>query len=306
MPVSTFDDVKSSLFNATPIAGAPFGIEVDADLSRAFTEAEKDELRRLYRRDGLLLFRGQDLSMDQQIEACSIFGPVLRGEHDAYLVSNVAKDGLLGDLELHFHHDIPYVPMPFLAGSLHALDVSDGVSGTRFASGLRGYEKLPEELRQRIEGLNAVFMRPRDETRRNRLTDAMPGDNCAVHAVVRKQEDTGRPYLFVNGQSMACLIGLSETESEDLIEQVLACVYADNNVYEHQWRKGDLVLWDNLALQHGRAPVTDGVRTLQRVTVAQFTYEEQYPADAIWFSDLQEDRGFGARENARTLDGERI
>jgi hypothetical protein len=41
-----------------------------------------------------------------------------------------------------------------------------------------------------------------------------------------------------------------------------------------------------------------GVRTLQRVTIARFSYEEQYPVDCGWFSDLQEDRGFGARSNA--------
>lgn len=276
----------------------PFGVEAKADLARGLTEEDKEELRRLYAREGLLLIRGLKLSMEEQLEFCGIFGPVLRRQHDSYLVSNVAKGGLLGDLELLFHHDIPYVPAPFLAGALYALEVSAGVSGTKYASGFRAYESLPQKLRDRIGGLNALFVRPRNEDRRNRLTDSLPGDNCAVHALVQRQKGTGRPYLFLNGQSTACLIGLPESQSEALIEELLSYVYAEGNVYEHEWRNGDIVIWDNLALQHARGKITGGVRTLQRVTVARFSYEEQYPADGGWYSDLQEDRGFGAREHA--------
>jgi taurine dioxygenase len=276
----------------------PFGIEAKVDLAHGLTEDDKQELRRLYALEGLLLLRGLKLSMEDQMELCSIFGPVLRGEHDRYLISNVAKDGLFGDLELLFHHDIPYVPAPFLAGALHALEVSENVSGTKYASGLRAYERLPQKLRDRIDGLNALFVRPRDESRRNKLTDSRPGDNCAVQAVVQRQKGTGRPYVFVNGQSMACIAGLSECESDSLINELLSYVYAPDNIYEHKWKNGDIVIWDNLALQHARGKITGGVRTLQRVTIARFAYEEQYPADGIWFSDLQEDRGFGSRDRA--------
>src|SRR5258708_1260389 len=143
----------------------PFGIEAKVDLTRDLTEEDKQKLRDLYAPAGLLLIRGLELSMDDQLALCSTFGPVLRGEHDRYLVSNVAKGGLLGDLELLFHHDIPYVPAPFLAGTLHALEVSVGVSGTKFANGFRAYERLPHKLRDRVDGLNALFIRPRNEIR---------------------------------------------------------------------------------------------------------------------------------------------
>src|ERR1700732_5247100 len=96
----------------------PFGVEARLDLALGLTDEGKAELRRLYALDGLLVLRGLKLSMADQLEFCSIFGPVLGGEHDRYLVSNVAKDGLFGDLELLFHHDIPFVPAPFLAGAL--------------------------------------------------------------------------------------------------------------------------------------------------------------------------------------------
>jgi taurine dioxygenase len=178
------------------------------------------------------------------------------------------------------------------------VEVSEGVSGTKFASGFRAYERLPQKLRNRVDGMKALFIRPRDESRRNKLIDSLPGDNCAVHALVQRQKGTARPYLFLNGQSTACLIGVPESESDAPIEELLSYVYAADNIYEHTWKNGDIVIWDNLALQHGRCKIMGGTRTLQRVTIARFSYEEQYPADGIWFNDLQEDRGFGARAKA--------
>lgn len=274
-----------------PIAGAPFGIEVEVDPGAELGEDQRAALRELYQRDGLILLRGgRLLSTDAQVEFCRIFGPVPRDQHDVYLVSNAEREGILADLELLFHHDITYVPAPFLAGCLHALDVTPGVSATRYASGFLAYERVPQALRERIDGLKAVFVRPRVEDRRCRLTDAWPGDNCAVHALVGRQARTGRPYIFANSHHTALVCGLSEQDSDELLEELFSYLYAKDGIYEHAWTNGDLVLWDNLALQHARAKVTGGVRTLQRVSVAVFGYDQQYPADAAWYGDLQEGR----------------
>jgi taurine dioxygenase len=277
-------------FDARPIPGAPFGLEVKLDPRAPFSEAQKEALRRLYRRDGLIVVRGLQLTADEQAEFCRIFGPVPRDQHDVYFVSNVRPDGILADLELRFHHDIPFVPAPFLAGCLHAVEVTPGVSPTRFTSGLAAYERMPQTLRDRLEGLTALFVRPRVEDRRCRLTDSWPGDNCAVHAVVQRQPETGRPYVFVNSHSTALISGLSERDSDALLEEVFGYLYAPGEIYEHVWTTGDLVLWDNLALQHARAKVTGGVRTLRRVSVAVLGYDQQYPADSAWYSDLQDGR----------------
>jgi taurine dioxygenase len=286
-------------FEARRIAGAPFGTELRVDPRAQLGEAEKQALRELYRRDGLILVRGLDLlSTEEQAEFCRIFGPVPRDSHDIYLVSNKRPEGILADLELLFHNDITYVPAPFLAGCLHAVDVSPGVSPTRYASGFAAYERMPQALRNRIEALKALFVRPRVEDRRCRMTDAWSGDNCAIHAVVQRQAGTGRPYVFVNAHHTALICGLSEAESEALLEELFSYLYAPDNIYEHAWTNGDLVLWDNLALQHARAKVTGGVRTLQRVSVSVFGYDQQYPADSAWYSDLQ-----GGRINAGRLAG---
>lgn len=272
------------------LAGAAFGVEVKIDLAAPLTDERKQTLRELYRRDGLLVIRGANLSADEQEEFCRIFGPVPRDNHDIYFVSNDRPDGILADLELLFHNDIPYVPVPFLAGCLHAVEVTPGVSPTRYANAFAAYERMPQALRDRITDLRAVFVRPRVEDRRSRLTDAWSGDNCAVHAIVQRQEGTGRPYLFVNSQHTALICGLSEQDSEALLDELFGYLYEPSNIYEHHWTNGDVVLWDNLGLQHARAKVTGGVRTLRRVSVSVLGYDQQYPADSAWFGDLQEGR----------------
>ena len=278
----------ASLFEASPIPGAPFGLEVKVDLTATFGPGEKEALRQLYQRDGLILVRDQKLSMDQQIGACSIFGPVLKDSRENYIVSNVREDGLLGSRELLFHNDVPYVPAPYLGGSLHALEVDKGVSATRFASGFKAYERLPADLRQRIDDLNALHVRARAFTRRTRLTDLLPADNCAVHALVGRQKDTGRPYIFACLDMTGCVIGMSEKESDALLEELFPYLYADEQVYDHVWRPGDIVIWDNLAIQHARKAVVGGTRTLQRVTIAEYGYWDQYPVDLPTYEALHE------------------
>lgn len=265
----------------------PFGIEVDVDLKRELSAADKDELRGLFARDGLIVIHNLKLTLDDQLDLCEIFGPIMRGSRENYLVSNVHKDGLLGDRELQFHNDIPYVPIPFLGASLYAIEVADSVGSTRFANGLRAYDRLPQNLRDRIHGLNALHVRERVPTRRNLISDMEPGDLCTVHPVVGAQKGTERPYLFVNQAMTARITGLPETESEALIEELLSYLYADGEIYEHVWKTGDIVIWDNLALQHARAALSSGARTLQRVSLATIGYWDQCPTEEPVFDMLR-------------------
>lgn len=257
----------------------PFGHEVALASIRDIDAGAAEALRALYQRDGLLLVRGLELSQADQIELCRHLGPVNESQFENFLVSNVAKEGHLGTRELLWHHDVPYLPAPYLGASLHALKVDPGAVGTRFASGFRAYERLPPALKERIDGMKALHVRERVFDRRNRLTDLQEGDVCTVHDIVRRQPETGRPYLFVSENLSPCIIGLSEADSQALLEELFGYIYAADNVFEHRWVKGDIVIWDNLTLQHARGLAGTGTRTLQRVTIAELGYTAQYPTD---------------------------
>jgi taurine dioxygenase len=282
------DTANDALIGARPILNAAFGWEADVDLTARLSDTQCAALLAVYRRDGLIVFRGQSLSRAQQQAACDIFGPALRTELDNYVVSNVEDGGFLGKAELLFHNDIPYVPAPFLGGSLYALDVAEGAAPTRFASAFRGWEQLPAALRTRVNELSALQVRGHMLGRRTTLADLDPGDMGTVHPVVGRQEGSGRPYLFVNLDMSACITRMQADESDALLEELFTYLYAPDNIYEHHWHEGDLVIWDNLAVQHARSATGAAARTLRRVTIAHYGYWEQVPTDRYLHDALQQ------------------
>ena len=291
---------------STPIE--PFGVEVGLDGIDSvegimgLTPEEKAELVDLYQADGLLLIRElRPMNLDEQSMLCSIFGPICRPDHP--IVSNVRPDGILADFELRFHHDISYTPVPYLGGALHAIEVDEGVSATRFASGYGAYERLPKQLRRRVDKLNAIHLRGRAKGRRTRLTDSLPGDTAAVHPVVWPHQVTGRPYLFVDEDMTGAIIGMPEEDSDALLEELYLYLYADHNVYEHPWSTGDIVIWDNRAVAHARRAVTmPGTRTLQRVNIATLSAFDQVPSDISARDDLLNSRGGDAWSSKSNTD----
>ena len=269
----------------------PFGVEAEA----GELQSAPEELRRQFDEQGLVLIRGLSLTMAQQMDLCRLFGPVLDSEHENFIVSNVREDGYLGVQELLFHNDLAYLPEPYPGGSLHALEASEGTTSTRFASGARAWARLPQALRERIAPLNALHVKQRVFDRPNTLADLEPGDVCAIHSVVGQHLRTGAPYLFVSEDLTVCIAGLGEQESAALLAELFARIYAPDNVYEHRWRVGDIVIWDNLAVQHARGPLSPEPRTLQRVSIARIGYAQMYPTDlGIYGAQYAEKLGAGA------------
>jgi taurine dioxygenase len=262
---------------------APFGVEVHLGFEEALDPSVQEQLRTLFQTDGLILFRGLKLTMEDQIRLCRVFGPALpMGHVENYLVSNVLPDGLLGTQELKFHNDIPFVSLPYPGGSLHAVDVDEGMSPTHFASGYLAFEGLAPARQARIRGLNALQVMDRVTLRRTRLTDLVSGDPAAVHAVVLKNQTTGRSYLFVNEEMTSHVIGLPEEESDALLDELFSAFY------EHTWHRGDIVIWDNLAIQHARPAISmPGHRTLQRVTIARYGLYDQTPSLLTDFDQMR-------------------
>jgi taurine dioxygenase len=136
---------------------------------------------------------------------------------------------------------------------------------------VRGWETLPDELQARVAGRQARH--GHDEKYPNRggdddVIDAVFTDaKFVTREVDRVHPRTGRKTLYVSQQVTQEIVGLSPEENEELLEQLFAHLYAPDNVYAHEWRTGDLVVWDNQALQHARSTVAlDGpTRTLRKV-----------------------------------------
>ena len=124
-------------FSHRPLAS--IGAEVEFDLTRQLGGAQQEALRALLYDQGLLLFRGQSLSDEDQTRILSIFGPVLveEGGH-----REIAADGNLGCCRLLYHSDLAFTPEPFKLLSLYGLEVEPERNITFFANGTKAAETL--------------------------------------------------------------------------------------------------------------------------------------------------------------------
>jgi taurine dioxygenase len=254
----------------------PFGVEIDLDVSVPLTAATAEAVRALYDQHHLLIVRGQDLDRDQHVAFLRVLGPVPEG--DDGMISTDPEVGMQGSIRLLFHSDLAFAPEPDLAVTLYAVDLVDGTSTTMFANGVRACERLPEALRDQVVGRTALHVWSIDQSRRSRLAELADTDPRGEHPVIWEHPITGEPVLYVTELATDCIVGLPEAESEALLAQLLSVLYDPSNVFVHTWRKGDLVVCDNRALQHARPDVSGvGRRTLRRVTLARQSFFDQYP-----------------------------
>jgi taurine dioxygenase len=254
---------------------APFGVEVDLDLSQPLDADRQEALCALLYRKKLLVFRNQHLSQADQIRVLGYFGRVLPPEEEH---EELALDGDFGRSQIAFHADLMSTPEPYKFLSLYAIEVDDDGTSTRFVDGGHGVRLLPPVLRARVEPLQAYSIMPQVQSHREVDYDPpafMPG---GCKPVIIDHPVTGEPILYVTELQTARIEGLPPAESDALLAELFSYLYAEDEVAEHHWRTGDLVVWDNISLQHSRADQSKtGVRRLRRVIVADKGFYELCP-----------------------------
>ena len=222
----------------------------------------------------LLLLREQTLDSDAQVALLETFGRTLVESDDGrrfLYISNTREDGILGEGRLEFHSDHAFMEEPIETISLYGLEVSADCGRTHFANGLRAAQTLPKPLRKRATTLRARHIidpaAAADSVacRGPRLPDALPH---ALHPILWQHPRKDEPILYVSEQQTDCVESLDKAESRTLLEELFAHIHSPEFAYVHEWREGDLVIWDNLALQHARdATGREAARTLRRVSV---------------------------------------
>jgi alpha-ketoglutarate-dependent taurine dioxygenase len=266
--------------DARPLSPA-LGAEVRGlDLERPLAADDARELARLFDRHHLLLFRGQEVDADAHVRVCRALLPVV--DPPSFL-SNVVPGAYHPEVELLFHSDFTFTPHPLEGISLHALELAADAAPTRFASAVRAARTLPPALCERLEGLDVVMLAnvvdggEHIPARRVRVADDASRELYprVAHPALARHPRTGERTLHPSEQQASHFEGLSLDESDALLEALFAHLYADENVYEHAWQPGDLVAWDNLALQHGRRENPRAVRrSFRRVVMSPKTFLE--------------------------------
>jgi alpha-ketoglutarate-dependent taurine dioxygenase len=224
----------------------------------------------------LLHFPGQQLDDEQHVAAVGHFGPIAPERTGAVgFVSNHRADGSLGSHAASFHIDYGFFPHPYHAISLYGLEVPASGTETWFVSAEAAARDLPDALRRRVEGRHAravvdVTCAEREtvvRVRAGRLDESYPHQ---VRPVLWPHHRDGALVLAVWEQQTDAIVELDPPQSTALVEDLFAHLYQPAHRYVHRWAPGDLVVWDNHALQHARPDVgVDEPRTLRRVCVGQ-------------------------------------
>ena len=253
-----------------------FGTEVVGFEPVELSVDERAELRRAFDERGLLVFRGIDIDRAFQTDLIDgLIGydrPTDGVKQDNFVVSNKEPGGYAPHGRLLFHSDMMWAAEPFQVLSLYGQEVEQPSVPTSFVSTAAAWDSLPDDLRARVEGLHVVNVtgqqrRGSDADADEDLLEPIREHEQSVTTLVgHAHPRTGRTLLYVSQMNTREIVELPHEESEEVIEALFAHLYDPAHLFEHEWQQGDLVAWDNLAVQHARSKVQiDGpVRTLRK------------------------------------------
>ncbi|PPR11356.1 MAG: (S)-phenoxypropionate/alpha-ketoglutarate-dioxygenase [Alphaproteobacteria bacterium MarineAlpha11_Bin1] len=237
----------------------------------------------------VLIFPDQNLQDKDQVRFSRMFGelpsksPHSRGSksgdqlhQSVMLVSNIREDGkVIGSLpdgEMHFHTDGAYERDPYRYTMLYALEVPKEGGDTLFANMCLAFDTLPGDLKLRLSKAEAEqgFYTGVDvsaKMKRSLRVDGYKGS--AVHPIFIRHEETERISVYVNRLLTRRIIGFDDEESQSVLSRLFEHSERSEIIYQHKWKPGDLVAWDNRCTNHARTDFSAGERRLLRRTTVQ-------------------------------------
>lgn len=254
------------------VGGELSGIELGADLDDAVIA----EIRQALLDYKVIVFRDQTLDSDAHVAFASRFGEL---EVHPFLPSNeknpelvrFAKSAQVGGYENGWHSDVSWREVPSLGAILHAVEVPPSGGDTLFCDMYTAYDALDDETKERIDGLFAihdysqVFGHGIADGQKAEMREKYP---LVRHPVVRTHPETGRKLLYVNRFFVSHIDGMPEDESHALLDRL--CRQADTIEFQfrHSWRDGDVVFWDNRAVQHyATSDYWPATRVMERASI---------------------------------------
>jgi taurine dioxygenase len=269
----------------TPITPALGAIIEGVDLAH-LGASEFRELYEVWQRHHVIVLRDQRLTNQAFEDFSAMLGELdpppnqgagrksVPGHPNLYVVSNRKNAGgepigALGDGEASWHTDMSYLERPPFASMLWSVELPSTGGDTWFASMPAALRSMPADLAARISRLGIKHDGTYDSGG-NVRKGVVPNDDPrqsvgTVHPIVITQPETGEPTLYLGRRRNAWIAGLSVDESERLLNIIWSYATADPVTLRHQWRVGDVVLWNNLTTMHRRDafPPTE-FRTLHR------------------------------------------
>lgn len=248
------------------------GIDITTDLSQAVI----DDIRRALLAYKVVFFRNQPLTPESHVAFAKRFGEL---EIHPFLPSNTGVPELVRfeksfdvkGYENTWHFDVTWREVPSMGAILHAIKVPECGGDTLFADMYAAYEGLSDEIRHRIDDLDAEhdfvkgFGRQVPEERKREMREKYP---LVVHPLVARHPETGRKHLYNNPIFTKRILGVSEAESQEL----MASLWRESHNVEYQcrfkWEDDSVAFWDNRSCQHyASSDYWPDIRVMERASI---------------------------------------
>jgi taurine dioxygenase len=252
---------------------AALGAEVRCGDVRSLADATFAQVRQTFLDHLVLLIRDQELTIAELLAFGRRFGELTKGapvhigqkpRDEQYpelaVISNVIENGLsigsLGDGEAVWHTDSSFTDVPPAASALYAVELPPAGGDTGFANMYLALETLPAALRARIHG--RTIKHDKRFTSGGQLRPGFDPDQDVrespgpSHPIVRRHPETGNSALYLGRRPLAYINGLDLDESERLLDALWAHATRKEFTWHHQWRLGDILIWDNRCVMHRR------------------------------------------------------
>jgi taurine dioxygenase len=238
---------------------------VGIDLTRPVSDEDRTTLNRAFVDHAVLVVRDQSLTPAQVLGAAELFGTVFPQHNTRFAVPEYPAIHYISNQD-RFPDGMRYIPgegwhtdhsndaRPPKATLLHAVTLPDRGGDTQYANMAAAYAALPEALRTRINGLIAIHVYQSSHSARKlmRLSEANQErvPNAVLHPIVRTHPENGRKSIYINPIRIEGIVGMDHREALPLLDELLDYATRETFQYRHEWRPGDLVMWDNRCLLH--------------------------------------------------------
>lgn len=246
---------------AEHLGGEVTGLDI-----RDVTAGMIPELRQAFVEHGVLVFRDQHIEDEDQVSFARLFGKaetVVREENKPKLAPEIIELNDTGDPKTftytaqYWHTDGSFKTVPSYLTLLRALEISPEGGETGFANTCAGFAALPEARKRALRGLRVRHDIQHTRDRVEGLPPFPPHVKAAYpgaeHDLIRAIPETGRELLYL-GSHASDVIGMSYEDGQALLNELLDWTTQPQFTYQHNWRVGDLVVWDNRGLLHRAMP----------------------------------------------------
>ena len=258
------------------------GIDLNAQIPQETIAA----IWRIFVDHTVVVFRGQNLAQADLVRATSQFGEC--GEYDRpaafhtsgqrkvlpqiMLITNIRENGepigSLPDGEMWFHHDTIHRKVPHKATLLYSVEIPSWGGNTAFSNLMAAYDALSEDLRGAIEG-RMIYNAYNYGGVKKGDPNATAARSFSVHPAVRVCPDNGRKAIYIDRLMSQHIVDMPEAESEAILNRIYDFIEREEFCYEHVWKKGDVLMWDNRTSIHARRDFpADEVRLMWCTTLA--------------------------------------